>query len=142
MIIQCVAHGLIIKNSQVLVYRVVDKTSKKSFYRSIGGHVEFGETSSQTLKREFVEEINHEITIIKKLGIYENIFSYKGKKAHEYITLSEVEFKDKSVYKMNKIVGNEGPSRQFIASWVPISKFLNKEEIIFPEQILIHLKNA
>ncbi len=142
MIIQCVSHGLVVKNSQILVYKVVDKVSNKSFYRSIGGHVEFGEDSAQTLRREFKEEINRDILITKKLGIYENIFSYKGEKSHEYVSLYMVEFEDQSVYDMKEIVGNEGPFRQFIASWIPINKFLNNEEIIFPEQTLIHLKNV
>ena len=83
-----------------------------------------------------------ERTSVKELDIYENIFSYKGEKSHEYVSLYMVEFEDQSVYDMKEIVGNEGPFRQFIASWIPINKFLNNEEIIFPEQTLIHLKNV
>ena len=73
--IQCVAHGIVHHNERILVYNVIDKSSKKSFYRSIGGHVEFGESSSDTLIREFKEEINEGISVFKKLGTYENIFN-------------------------------------------------------------------
>ena len=90
--IQCVAHGIVHHNERILVYNVIDKSSKKSFYRSIGGHVEFGESSSDTLIREFKEEINEGISVFKKLGTYENIFNYKGKTMHEYVTISLVNF--------------------------------------------------
>ena len=74
--IQCVAHGLVLKKSKILVYEVNDKVKKKSFFRLIGGHVEFGESASDTLIREFKEEIDQEIKIVQKLEVFENIFIY------------------------------------------------------------------
>ena len=139
--IQCVAHGIVHHNDRILVYNVIDKSSKKSFYRSIGGHVEFGESSSDTLIREFKEEINECISVFKKLGTYENIFNYKGKTMHEYVTISLVNFNNKRLYSMNEIIGNEGPDRQFIAKWISVDDFINENKTIYPEQTLMHLKN-
>ena len=68
--IQCVVHGLVLKGSKILVYKVEDKVKKKSFYRLIGGHIEFGESASNALKREFKEEIGEEIQIVQKLVLY------------------------------------------------------------------------
>ena len=53
--IQCVAHGLVFNKSKILAYEVEDEVKKKSFFRLIGGHIEFGESASEALKREFEE---------------------------------------------------------------------------------------
>lgn len=47
--------GLAIKNNKILVQEGFDKISKKTFYRCLGGGIEFLEKSEDALKREFSE---------------------------------------------------------------------------------------
>ena len=61
--------GLAIKNNKILVQEGFDKISEKTFYRCLGGGIEFLEKSEDALKREFSEEINIEITVKEFLGI-------------------------------------------------------------------------
>ncbi len=137
--IQCVAHGLSIHNSKVLVYSVKDKTDKKKFFRLIGGHIEFSEAASEALIREFKEEINQKIKIVKELDVFENIFFYNGKNCHEFVSLFQIVFLDKKIYSQNNIIGNEGPERTFNAQWIPVSEFKNKKRRLFPPQVLDYL---
>ena len=137
--IQCVAHGLVLKGTKILVYKVEDKVKKKSFYRLIGGHIEFGESASNALKREFKEEIDEEIEIIQKIKVFENIFTYKGKDQHEFVSLFEVKFLNKNPYNKNIIIGQEGPHRTFEAKWIDISDFDDIQKVLYPPEVLEYL---
>ena len=137
--IQCVTHGLVFNESKILVYKVEDKIKKKSFFRLIGGHIDFGESASDALKREFKEEINQRIKIIQKLDVFENIFFYKGNNQHEFVSLFEIEFSNKDIYKKENIIGQEGPHRTFNAKWIEIHKFKNKSKRLYPPHILNYL---
>ena len=134
--IQCVAHGLVMKDSKILVYKVQDKVKKKSFFRLIGGHIEFGESASDALKREFKEEIDEDIEIIQKLKVFENMFTYKGRDQHEFVSLFEVKFISKKPYEENIIIGHEGPHRTFKARWIDVSDFDGVQKVLYPPEVL------
>ncbi len=72
--------GLDIKINKLLVSEGVDKVKNETFYRCLGGGIEFLEKSKEALKREFLEEINIDISVKDFLEISENIFTYQGKK--------------------------------------------------------------
>ena len=137
--IQCVTHGLVFNESKILVYKVEDEIKKKSFFRLIGGHIDFGESASDALKREFKEEINQKIKIIQKLDVFENIFVYKGNDQHEFVSLFEIEFLNKDIYKKKNIIGHEGPHRTFNARWIKIQEFKNNNKVLYPPNILRYL---
>ena len=63
------------------------------YCRPIGGTIELGEKSSETIKREYMEEIEVDIEIKQHLGCLENIFSIDGN-IGEIIQIYYVEFKD------------------------------------------------
>ena len=113
--------------------------SKNSFFRLIGGHIEFGETGVEALKREFKEEINENIINIKSVGVFENIFFYNGKEQHEFVSLFSCDFVNKEMYKKKEIVGHEGPDRIFHASWEPIDQFKNEKKVLYPDQLLNYI---
>lgn len=77
--IRPIALGLAIKNNKLLVEEKFDKVKNQTFYRCLGGGIEFLEKSSDALKREFKEEINTDIVVKDFLGISENIFTFNGK---------------------------------------------------------------
>ena len=137
--IQCVSHGLAIHQNRILVYKVTDRVNRKSFFRLIGGHIEFEESASEALIREFKEEIDQSIRIVKQLNTFESMFFYNGKNRHEFVSLFQIEFVNKLVYKQNSIIGNEGPNRTFTAEWIFIEEFKNNNKILYPPDILDYL---
>ena len=138
-IIQCVSIGLIKNKSNILVYEVADKVSHDSFFRLIGGHIEFGESAVEALKREFKEEINEDIINLNPLGVFENIFFYNGRQQHEFVSLFSCNLANKEIYNKEEIVGHEGPDRTFNAFWMNINQFKNNKKILFPDQILNYI---
>ena len=136
--IRVLALGLIRDSDRVFVSVGFDPVKKQTFYRAMGGGVDFGEHSLDALKREFLEEINAEITNIKYLGCLENVFVYSGKQGHEVIQLYECDFVESKFYQREEIKFNEG-KRQKTALWVNVDRFRSGELHLVPEQFLDYL---
>ena len=128
--------GLAIKNDKLLVSEGYDHSKNQTFYRCLGGGIEFLEKSTDALKREFLEEINTNIIIKSFLGISENIFTYEGKNAHELVLYYEIDLTDKD-YKEEYIVNDD--NGQSKATWININDFKNGNKILYPEEVFKYL---
>lgn len=133
--IRFLALGLIEARDRLFLSRGFDPIKKRTFYRAMGGGVDFGETSLNGLKREFIEEINAQITNIKYVGCLENIFVFNGTPGHEIIQLYRCDFVESKFYELEEITFNE-ETRQKTALWVDIDRFRSKELCLVPEQFL------
>ena len=94
---------VIIHNDKILVHRNINS----NHYALVGGRVELGEDSIETVKIK--EEMGKEIEIIGYISTVENFFTMNGKKYHEieFIHLAEFrEEKDKLI--QNTIKNIEG----------------------------------
>ena len=61
-------------NDRILVIEGYDSVKKQTFYRPLGGGINFGESSSAALVREIHEEIAADVADLEYLGTLENIF--------------------------------------------------------------------
>lgn len=77
--IEIIARGVCIKGGQLLLCH--GKGSGHAYLP--GGHVEFGETSAESLRREIAEEIGAEASVGDFLGVVENSFRQGGEKRCE-----------------------------------------------------------
>ncbi|MBW4502890.1 MAG: NUDIX hydrolase [Scytonema hyalinum WJT4-NPBG1] len=133
--IRVLALGLIRDGNRIFVSEGYDPVKQLTFYRAMGGGVDFSETSLEALKREFQEEIQAELTNIRYLGCLENIFTFNGQSGHEIIQLFESDFVDPKFYQLDKLDFSEG-ERQKTALWVDINHFKSGELRLVPEQFL------
>ncbi|MDM5155342.1 NUDIX domain-containing protein [Bacillus sp. DX1.1] len=105
--------GVLIHNEHVLLHKMDD------FWILPGGAVEFNgvdfETTMEALKREYKEELDVEINIIKLLWIAENFFEYENKKEQgiEFYYLIEV-LTDTSIYEQRSFEGYEHESNSVL----------------------------
>ena len=136
--IRPISISIIRNNDKILVYKRQDDITKKSFYRLVGGCIEFGESSKDALKRECQEELSLDILDIKLISTFESIFKFNNNKMHEIVYLFNCNFKDKTIYHREKIKGMEG-DRSFEAVWVSVSDFKEQMEIIYPIEIIDYL---
>lgn len=81
--IRPVALGAVRRGEQLLVFEDTDPTTGETFYRLLGGGVEFGEHSREAVVREFREELNVEFLIDQQVGTFERVFEYDGDTGHE-----------------------------------------------------------
>lgn len=134
--IRPIALGLAIKNNKLLVGEGFDNIKNQTFYRCLGGGIEFLEKSSDALKREFWEEIGANIIIKDFLGISENIFTYKGKNAHELVLFYSIDISEndyKEEYEINDDCG------KYKARWIEIDEFKNKNKVLYPEEVFKYI---
>lgn len=127
--------GLAIKNGKILVSEGYDRVKKQTFYRCLGGGIEFLEKSDEALKREFKEELALDISVKDFLGLSENIFTYEGQDAHELVLIYSINIQDNDFKEQYEIL--DEPNH--FAKWIDINKFKSKETIIYPVEILKYL---
>lgn len=128
--------GLAITDNKLLVGEGFDNIKKETFYRCLGGGIEFLEKSTDALKREFKEEIDASIKVKEFLGLSENIFTYKGKNAHELILFYSIEIPNED-YKEEYSIDDEGG--RYKAKWIDIEEFKNKNKILYPEDVFKYI---
>ncbi|MGG3524583.1 DNA mismatch repair protein MutT [Bacillus pseudomycoides] len=109
------AFGIVLHNERILVQEYL--TESEAYYRPLGGSIEFGEKSDETVIREFKEELNEQVEITTYLGCLENIFYANEEIGHEIIQLYSLHFVDTSLYEIKTI---------------PITTFLNQEKVLYP----------
>ncbi|TFB23880.1 NUDIX domain-containing protein [Filobacillus milosensis] len=134
--------GIILKDEYVLLEQNYGKHSKGIgyYYRPIGGTIEFGEMSDDTLKREFLEEIDAEIVVEEYITCLENTFEIDKKLGHEIIQLYIASFKDENLYDKKQFKVTD-VNKNTIAQWIPLSEIKNERTILFPiglKELLVH----
>ncbi len=138
--IRPIAISLIInsKNGKLLVFSGYHPKNDLTYYRPLGGGIDFGERATDTIVREMKEEISAEITNVEYIMTIENIFEHNDAQGHEIVFLMRADLVDKNLYQQEKIVGDENGNR-FYAYWIPIAECVNGERTLFPPQLVDYL---
>jgi hypothetical protein len=112
-----------------------DAAKRETFYRPLGGAIEFGEYGRDCIIGEIREEMGAEIRDLTYLGTMENIFVYDGKAGHEIVLVYQGSCSDSHIYRVESIrCRNDG--EKFIARWKLASQFREGEELLYPEGLL------
>ena len=125
--------GILLRDNKILLEELEGKHSKGTgkYYRPIGGTIELGEKSSETIIREFNEEIAVDIIIKSYIGYLENIFNIDGEIGHEIIQIYLVEFIDQNLYHKESFKVIEGRKTTY-TKWVSIEEIMNGKKTLFP----------
>jgi 8-oxo-dGTP pyrophosphatase MutT (NUDIX family) len=121
--IRATALGIFWNGNRILVAECYDPIKGETFYRPLGGGIEFGERGIDALIREMGEETNLEVANLRYLGTLENIFTYMGDMGHEIVILYEGEFTDRSVYDKEVLECHEETDCPFMAVWKQLDEF-------------------
>ena len=136
--IRVLALGLIRDGDRIFISEGYDPGKQQTFYRVLGGGVDFGETSRVALQREFKEEIQAELTNIVYLDCIENLFTFNDQPGHEILFIYQCDFVDSKFYQLQQIDFAEG-ERKKRALWVEIERFKSGELRLVPEQFFDYL---
>lgn len=128
--------GIAIKDGKVLALEGYDKVKDQTFYRCLGGGIEFLEKSDEALKREFLEELGIEIITKDFLGVTENIFNFEGKDAHELVFFYYIDINNSDYKEEYTILDIEKETK---AKWIDIEDLKAKKQIIYPQEVLKYL---
>jgi 8-oxo-dGTP pyrophosphatase MutT (NUDIX family) len=120
---------------KILVLEGYDPVKQQTFYRPLGGGIEFGETSQETVHREIMEELNAEVTDLKYLGTIENIFIFNGTPGHEVVQVYDGRLINPEMYEQAEMAGFEAGAGTFKVLWKRLDEF-NQQTPLYPTGLL------
>jgi NTP pyrophosphohydrolases including oxidative damage repair enzymes len=123
---------------RILVAEGYDAIKEEYFYRPLGGGIEFGEPSVETICRELMEELNAEVDreSLKYLGAVENIFHFNGIPGHEIVLIYDGALKESGLYEQALITGKEANGEDVQAMWKNIAEFGEGKSILYPTGLM------
>jgi 8-oxo-dGTP pyrophosphatase MutT (NUDIX family) len=135
--IRPIAICIFLNDDRILVAEASDTRKNQIFYRPLGGTIEFGEHSQDTIRRELREEIGAEISDLHYLGTLENIFTYEGRRGHEIVLVYDARFIDQTLYEKELIEGFEVDiGKPFKIVWKGIEEFSSGQPPVYPDGLL------
>ena len=121
-------------NGRILVSEEHDPSKGETFYRPLGGGIEFGEHSEETIHRELMEEIGAEVKELVYLGTLENIFVFDGKPGHEIVQVYDGVLKESGLYEQAVISGHEADvNLPMKVLWKRMDEFGPGRLILYPD---------
>ncbi len=123
------------EGGRILVAEGHDSKKGQTFYRPLGGTIEFGERGEETVRREFREEIAADLTEVRYVGTLENIFTYEGRRGHEVVLVYDGRLSDASLYKKTNLQGNEC-GQPFKVVWKRLDDFGQGKPPVYPDGLL------
>ncbi|HLZ27360.1 MAG TPA: NUDIX hydrolase [Chloroflexota bacterium] len=134
--IRPIAICVIRRDERLLVFEGHDPAKPETFYRPLGGGIDFGERGSDAVARELREEIDAEIHNIRYLGMLENIFVFGGRPKHELVQVYEADLVDEALYSAAPRVGHEDDGTPFQVMWKHLSEFVTGGLILYPDGLV------
>jgi len=119
--------------NELLVSEDYDSVKKEYFCVPLGGHVRYNERSVDTVKREFLEEINAELINIELITVLENFFEWNGEHYHEINFVYKGELADKSLYHKHDIPFLDPKYSNAKVKWINPEDFKNGKHVLYPE---------
>jgi 8-oxo-dGTP pyrophosphatase MutT (NUDIX family) len=120
---------------RILVFEGHDPTKHETFYRPLGGGIEFGERAQDCLAREIREELRAEIADVTYLGTLQNIFTCDGQVGHEIVLVYETRFIDARLYHLDVLRGQDD-GKPFVALWKSLEEFREGQAPLYPDGLL------
>ena len=134
--IRPIALCVFLNNNRILVNEGYDPVKQQTFYRSLGGGIEFGEKAEDTVRRELKEELNVEVGEVRYLGTLENIFVFNGTPSHEIVMIYDGALVNSGLYEQAVIVGEEANGEVIRAEWKSLDEFGEGRSILYPTGLL------
>jgi 8-oxo-dGTP pyrophosphatase MutT (NUDIX family) len=127
-------------NDRILVFEGHDQIKNETFYRPLGGGIEFGESGEAAVRREIMEELHSEIDDLRHLGFLENIFVHNGSMGHEIIMVYDGLLSESGLYNRAVIDVVEANGEKVRAMWKGLDEFGEGKSILYPTGLLEMLK--
>jgi ADP-ribose pyrophosphatase YjhB (NUDIX family) len=130
---------LIRQGDRILVERGRDDVKNETFFRLLGGTVEFGEQGAESVRRELREELGAEAEVGRLVATIENLFTHEGQPAHEICFVYECALRDLTLHELDEWQAEErtpGGSVTHYVEWRSLDSFRRDGEILYPEGLL------
>ena len=131
--IRVLALAALLWRDHILCAEGYDTVKQQTFFRPLGGEVEFGERAEEAVARELLEEIAMPVEVRACLGVTENLFTYQGQPGHEVVfeyVCAPASGSEPAT--LDAITCVEG-AYTFTARWLPLAEVIAGARIVYPE---------
>ena len=116
--------GVLIQDGKILIQRGVNDT----VYALPGGHVAFGETSAETIVREYKEETGADIIAGRLIWVDESLWTWGDKDAHTICFYHLLEIKNANIIPLDgDFKSLKTNDSELFLKWVALSDLKNIE---------------
>lgn len=132
--------GILIHDNKILL----QKPKHEQGYSMIGGHIKSLETTEDTLKREYFEELKAEIEIDNLMAVGEIFFKWGNRPCHQISLYYKIHLSDETSIPMDGSfqgyddLGNERMDLDFC--WIPVEELKNGL-VVYPLELIPHILN-
>lgn len=134
--IRPIAIAIIERGDEILVFEGYEPSRNETYYRPLGGGIDFGEHSHDTLIREIREELGVDIIAPHYLGTLENIFVNNQNPGHEIVQVFRTSFVDPALYHVDELTAHEDDGTPFRALWKSLADFEDGGPPLYPNGLL------
>jgi len=135
--IRVVALGAVWRGDELLVSEGELPETGDTFYRLLGGGVEFGERSRNTVVREFEEELGVEFAGPDLVGTFERVFTYDGETGHEVWRVYSGHIVEEWPYERDSFTFVEPEfDTEHTARWMPVETLREDDTTFYSPAVL------
>jgi ADP-ribose pyrophosphatase YjhB (NUDIX family) len=130
------ALALIRRGQEILVEEGRDERKNETFFRLLGGRIDFGERGADAVQRELREELGVETDVERHLTTIENLFTYEDEPRHEIALVYECRLRDRHLYAVDAWEAVEtipGGSIMHRVCWMEVAAFVSGSAILYPD---------
>lgn len=131
--IRVVALGVLLLHDHALFSEVHDAVKARDFLRPIGGGIEYGETASDAVVREFEEETGVEVEVWERLGVREDLFEYQGAPVHNITFEFVMRFPEGAAPPALPALEVDEGDHVHAARWLPLAEVLAGMHPLVPD---------
>lgn len=133
--LRVIAIAALVHRDHVLLAEGHDGVKGETFYRPLGGEVEFGERAAEAAARELLEETGLAVEVVATLGTVENHFTFLGEPGHEVVFEFVARLpKDAPLLDLAPIAAVEGEAK-FVAKWLPLAEVIGGAHRVYPDAL-------
>lgn len=136
--IRPLALALIRRGDEILVEEGRDEVKNETFFRLLGGAIDFGEKGADAVRRELREELGVESEVKAQVATLENVFTYEGEQGHEIVLVYECSLHDDSLYARDEWETQEATPDGVVThklAWKHLDSFHGGGDILYPEGV-------
>ena len=122
------ALAIIRRGDTILVGESRDHVKGETFYRPVGGEIDFGERGTDAIARELREELGVTVESAELLGVCEDVFTFEGAAGHEISLVYEVELRE--TLPEGRVPIADSPD---VAVWTRVDAFRDGGPPLYPD---------